>query len=132
VNWIVLILAAALQTPAEPSASTVAPQGQTPSIIQGAHWVKEPAADDLARAYPVLAMHQSMDDHVILRCSVKADGKMSKCKVVKDEQAGFGFDEAALGLARLFTMETTRSDGKSMVGTVVVIPINFISGQKLF
>jgi protein TonB len=130
VNWIVLTLAAALQTPAEPSAA--APQGQAPSIIQGARWVKEPSAEDLARAYPVLAIHQSIDDHVALRCSVKADGKMSKCKVVKDEQPGFGFDEAALGLARLFTMETTRPDGKSMVGTVVVIPINFVSGQKLF
>jgi TonB family protein len=130
VNLVILIAAATLQTSAAPPA--VDPADPKLSVIQAARWVKKPSSDDVAHAYPLSAAARALEDHVTMRCIVKADGRLSKCKVIKDERPGFDFDNATLSLARLFKMETTSSDGKSMVGGVVIIPVYFNNGQSLY
>jgi protein TonB len=115
----VVVLIAALAAPQ-------AAEGQKPSTIQRPDWVTQASADDLVRAYPLSAIPRQLEDNLKVRCIVKADGAMSKCKVIEDEQQGAGFDDAALGLTRLYRMPATAPDGRPVTGAVVIIPFHFM------
>jgi protein TonB len=89
------------------------------------HWVLRPDADDVARVYPGAALRRGVSGQAVMLCKVTADGSMSDCKLLSEQPAGMGFGEAALNLAPDFKMSTTKSDGSSIAGATVRIPMRF-------
>jgi len=89
------------------------------------HWVRKPDGDDVASVYPSAALHRGVGAQVVLSCSATADGSMSNCKLLSEQPAGLGFGEAALKLASDFKLSKTTSDGRSVEGMTMRLPIRF-------
>jgi len=62
---------------------------------------------------------------VKIHCSVLADGHVDRCTVLSEEPAGQGYGAAALRMSKMFKMKPKTSEGKSVAGAEVTIPIRF-------
>jgi TonB family protein len=89
------------------------------------HWIQHPDGDDIARVYPSAGLRAGVGGHAVIVCRVTADGSMSACKLLSEEPAGMGFGEAALKLAPNFKLSATTSDGRSVEGVTIKIPMTF-------
>jgi TonB family protein len=64
--------------------------------------------------------------HVVMRCTVTAEGQLSDCSIVSETPAGLGYGAAALKLSDQFKMRPYTRDGQSVGGATVTIPMNFV------
>lgn len=94
-----------------------------PSIITRPDWAEKPSGEDLAAFYPERAMREGVSGRVTLACTVTAEGLLADCTTSDETPAGYGFDQAALGLSAKFRMKPRTQDGQPVDGGRVVIPI---------
>lgn len=94
------------------------------SSIQNYSWLERPDARDFARYYPTAALEAGRPGHVVLTCTVLADGAVN-CTVGYEGPQGWGFGEAALRISRHFRMAPETKDGTSTAGAIVRVPIRF-------
>jgi len=113
------ILLALAQAPdaAAATASTPAP----PHPI----WTALPSARDLERFYPARARRRGITGSATIRCSVDENGGLVDCRVMSEEPLGWRLGEAALGLSRKFRLAPRTTDGESVAGGTVTIPLYF-------
>jgi hypothetical protein len=60
-----------------------------------------------------------------MHCKVTITGTLSDCETLEENPEGMGFGAATLRLAPKFQMPATTSNGKSVEGATVDIPIRF-------
>lgn len=88
-------------------------------------FLKTPTVEDLVAAYPPAASASNLAGEAVLRCKVDKTGHLADCKVSGEAPARSGFGEAALALSKVFVLDTKASDGSSMVGRSLSIPLKF-------
>jgi protein TonB len=128
-NWIILVAAAALQTPAETQGTpgdSVVPRQPLPTVVRQPLWLAKPSSQDYARVYPERARRMDKGGRVVVRCTATAEGAMSKCIVLSETPAHNGFAEAALAVMPLFLMQPTTEEGANVAGAYVTIPVTFV------
>ena len=59
-----------------------------------------------------------------MMCQVLTNGHVEKCTVINETPEGFGV--AGIQLSAFFKMKPTTSDGRSVGGAIVAIPIRFL------
>ena len=106
------------------SAQAPPPSDLRQSSIQDYTWLERPDARDFARYYPVAALEAGRPGHVVLICTVAADGAVN-CTIGYEGPQGWGFGEAALRVSRHFRMAPETKDGTSTAGATVRVPIRF-------
>jgi TonB family protein len=85
----------------------------------------------VAAAFPTGAKGRVDEGHVILQCGVNPDGSMADCKPVSEQPAGFGFADAAVSLARYFTIPLSPTqDMAALKQGYVDVPILFEDPDK--
>jgi hypothetical protein len=90
-------------------------------VVTNPVWTDKPDGGQMAGAYPDNT-HQA-SGRATLQCRVKADGRLTGCKVLAETPAGLGFGKATVTLGRYFRMEPIGQDGKPVGGKLVRIPI---------
>jgi TonB family protein len=102
-------------------AATAAP----PRAITRPDWARIPNAEEMAAHYPQRAKDEQVSGKVRIKCSVKADGFLTKCKALEESPKGYGFAEAALALSSSFLMKPKTIDGQAVDGGEVTVPLVF-------
>jgi protein TonB len=110
---------------AAPAAPTPEPiSAPPPPPITRPVWLARPAAAEIAIFYPERALVRELPGRAILDCVVQPDGSLG-CLVQSETPAGYGFGEAALGIAQSFRMARNLDDGSATEGRHVSVPIAF-------
>jgi TonB family protein len=95
-------------------------------IIGRPKWVAVPRINDVAAMAPEAARKAKVyKARVVMDCKVVAEGLVDGCKVVSQEPAGLGYDQAALNLSKYFRLAVWTEEGLPSVGGVVAIPLRF-------
>jgi len=119
------LLAGAPEALGQQAASSAPPPASTTRPTGMPHWLLRPDANDAARVYPNAAFLRGVGGQAVMACKLTADGSMADCRLLSEQPAGQGFGEAALKLAPHFKMSATTSDGRSVEGMRVRIPMTF-------
>ncbi|HWE47978.1 MAG TPA: energy transducer TonB [Caulobacteraceae bacterium] len=93
-------------------------------FVVAAQWLNQPSSDDLRWAYPYSTAKGS-GGYASMTCVVRDDGTLSDCRVVGETPPGRGFGSAALQLVPKYRMKPEDSDGTSVAGATVVVPIDW-------
>jgi protein TonB len=96
-----------------------------PIVIHHADWDKMPNGRTFRAFYPKAARKGRIDGRVTVLCSVTAKGALTKCSTVEETPSGWGFGDAALGLASEFRMKPVTPSGQSVAGGSITIPMVF-------
>ena len=112
--------AIALLLQSTPAAAAPAP------VITNPDWAERPTGDDVSKFYPGRAAQIGYAGQATVSCIVLADGRLSDCKLTREEPEGRGFGDAALKLSAKFRMKPQTRDGQPVSGGTVRIPIRFI------
>jgi len=103
-----------------------APTPPTPPIvIHHADWEKMPNGRTFRAFYPKAARKSRIDGRVTMLCGILATGALTKCSTVDEAPLGWGFGDAALGLASEFRMKRVTPSGQSVAGGTITIPMVF-------
>lgn len=116
-------LAVLLQADAAP------PVALKPSrLLATPDWIRRPTSDDLVRFYPEPAGKHGLSGRAVMSCKVTDDGTLTACGIDSELPRAEGFGEAALRMAPLFRMRPETTEGESVGGGTVQIPIRFVTG----
>ena len=88
-------------------------------------WVSKPDGDQIADAYPPMAVDLDIEGRVVVACQTTAEGILKNCKVHSETPKALGFGEAGLALTSYFRVSPRTIDGRGVAGGEVRIPINF-------
>ena len=98
-------------------------------------WLDAPSYANVAAAYPAKAREAKLGGRATLDCALNREGRLTACSTITEEPRRQGFAEAAKMLAKEFRATTTTSDGKSIVGAHVQLPMVFdpamLAGQQV-
>jgi len=110
---VVLIQAAPVAAPAQPSVITVP------------DWTALPTGADFAALYPKAALAKNAEGRAVLACFVSAEGLLANCSIPEEDPPDMGFGAAALAMSQMFKMRPMSKDGHPVAGGRVRIPIRF-------
>jgi protein TonB len=113
------ILLALAQAP--DAAASTAPTPAPPHPV----WTALPSARDLERYYPSRARRRGVTGSATIQCSVDENGRLVDCRVISEAPQGWNLGDAALGLSRKFRLAPRTTDGESVAGGTVTIPLYF-------
>ena len=89
-------------------AAVCGPDGETgrkvPFIVRPM-WTQVPSGYDMAHVYPRDAYVRQAGATVRMSCAVTDWGRLTDCRIIEDDAANLGFDEATLSLAQFFRMK---------------------------
>lgn len=104
-----------------------APESSVGAELRGYDWIRAPSARDFARYYPDRALESRQSGRVVLDCTAEASGRLN-CSVSDESPRGYRFGEAALAISRQVRLQPTLSDGRSVAGGHLTLPLNFRAG----
>jgi len=88
-------------------------------------WLSRPSGDEIAEAFPKLAMMLGLEGRAVVSCDITAKGAVAHCVVLGEAPTGLGFGAAALQVSQSFKMTPKTIDGKAVDGGTVRVPIAF-------
>lgn len=95
-------------------------------VIGKPRWMAVPQINDLVAVLPPAAKAAKVySARVVMECQVVAEGQVDGCKVLSQEPAGLGYDQAALMLSKYFRLAVWTEEGLPTVGGSVRIPLRF-------
>jgi protein TonB len=101
-------------------------QATAPLVPTGVpNWEILPSADDLKRVYPRRAMRARQSGLAVMRCQVTTTGHLQDCVVLSETPNGYFFGEAVLKLTPKFKLAPLKSDGTSVEGGRIDVPVRF-------
>jgi TonB family protein len=125
-----------------PQSVTVAfrlhPPSVDPDLSQMAHIITNPSVlraptpEDLWAYYPAAAYRALVSGHVTLQCDASADGRLAGCAVTEETPRGRHFGDAALKLAKLYSVSPMKRDGVPIEGAKVQAPVDFDASAAAF
>jgi len=92
------------------------------SVLRAAPWSAVPTTDQVSQAFPKAAIGKVRSAHVVLRCALKADGRLTDCETVSESPEGRGFARAAMSLSKDFHV---LGDAKAAAGKDLEIDVPF-------
>lgn len=98
-------------------------------VIAHPAWRRRPTPEQLARAYPEVALQRGISGSATLTCTITAGGTVTTCRVSEETPTGHGFGRAAERLSRHFVMNPRTVDGTPVAGAEVSIPLRFDAPQ---
>jgi TonB family protein len=108
-----------------------APPDQT--VVASVPWTEAPTYQEVADAFPKGARERKLVGRAVLYCRFRDDGRLSLCRILVEQPAGFGFGGAAMKLSKAFAAPPSDSRGKTVGGLFVQVPFTFptdmLSGQ---
>jgi TonB family protein len=104
-----------------------APPSAAGAELRGYSWIRAPSARDFARYYPDRALENGRSGRVVLDCIADSGGRLD-CSVAEENPRGYRFGEAALAISRQVRLQPTLSDGRSVAGGHLTLPLNFRAG----
>jgi hypothetical protein len=119
------ILAAVVIFASTTATSSVATAAPDPAVAP--RWLRIPSEAEISGSFPDNALRQGVGGEAMLKCFVAYDGALDKCVVIEDSPAGWGFGDAALGLAPTFIMTKGLQDVDGH-RPVVTIPLRWRAG----
>ena len=91
-------------------------------------WIRRPNARDFARFYPDRALSAGQSGRVVLDCVANSRGNLN-CSVAQEDPPGWGFGQAAIRISRQARVDRTTTDGSSVEGRHVELPLAFRAGD---
>ena len=85
-------------------------------------WIREPTPTQVADAVRAHVKAVGFVGRVVLRCTMGADGALTRCTVIEESHPGYGLREAALALAPLFRTDVRTVKPGSQVEASVRLP----------
>jgi TonB family protein len=123
VRWAGTTLAAALAVGAGCAAWAAQPR---PQLITTPDWMVRPSGADVMRVWPpVWPKASPSGGSALISCRVEGGGRLTGCRVLREDPGGAGLGEAALKLAGMFQMKPVSKTGERTAGGEVRIPFRF-------
>ncbi|CAN5320037.1 hypothetical protein BH09PSE2_BH09PSE2_02850 [soil metagenome] len=95
-----------------------------PSLVGAPQWIRKPAADLVAAAFPPQAVDAGVTRiDVTPICRVVAGGGLGACALLSESPAGFGGAEAAARLANVYQTGAWSREGRPTAGLRLQLPI---------
>jgi hypothetical protein len=95
-------------------------------VVRQPPWSALPRASDLAALIPQKAREaRVLQARVVIGCRVVAGGGLDGCAVEQEDPPSYGYDQAALALARYFRLPIWTEEGLPTVGGAVRVPVRF-------
>ncbi len=100
--------------------------GKSKGLVAAAMaWPEAPDYAAVAAAYPAKAKAAKLGGRATLNCEFNREGRLRNCEVITEEPKHEGFGEAAELLAKAFRAPSKMSDGSSIAGASVQLPVVF-------
>jgi hypothetical protein len=106
-------------------ATVAAPATVPGSLLSQPAWVRLPTLKAIIDVYPNAADREELPGRATMRCRADDRGYLSRCAVVSEHPAGFGFGRAALFLQTDFKLRTLAGDGTPVQGRLVDVTVEF-------
>lgn len=101
------------------------PEGQVRKVTSP-RWISMPDPGRIQAAYPKTAADAGVKTGVgVIDCATGADGRLTDCRVAREDPAGLGFGEAAMSVAPIMQMNPWTDDGRPVDGARIKLPIQF-------
>ena len=100
-------------------------QPPSPAMIDNPDWGRQPTLEDMAQYYPDRAQRTETNGSAVIECTVRGNGTLEGCIVVRETPENYGFRDAALKLARIYRMRPRTLDGVVAEGRKVRVTITF-------
>ncbi len=110
---------------AAPASDATAASAPAPAQLNDPLILRSISAADLGSAYPAQAKAAGVSGDVSVTCQVTADGAMSGCRTTAETPTGYGFGDAAVGLASQITVQPKAKDGSPVGGRPVTWDVPF-------
>jgi TonB family protein len=120
------LLAAAADAPPAPPAAPAFPAIR---VIAAPDWAETPTGDQMAAAYPPLAIDWEVTGRAVIECGVQADGTVADCQTIAETPALWGFGAATVAASRYFRLTPQTADGQPVEGARVRIPMRWELGE---
>jgi len=92
------------------------PASEPRPIVRKAGWLRQPAAEEVARVYPPGARAAGVAGRATLDCTVSKEGWAHDCTVTREQPSGMHFGAAALWMVKSTTFLPQRVDCKAVDG----------------
>jgi len=106
-----------------------APTSAPERLIAAPVWISKPDGADIKSVYPAAALASGVTGSALIACHVQGDGRLSRCKVLRETPVEAGFGAAFLKVAHRFQMAATDRNGAPTAGADVHIPVRFALPQ---
>lgn len=88
-------------------------------------WEQAPSVADMAALYPAKAKAAGAGGAASLECNLNRKGELTACAVMTEQPKELGFGAAAKALSKRFRAPATLSNGRSVAGAIVHLPVTF-------
>jgi TonB family protein len=106
------------------------PVGQARKV-PNPRWTVTLRQDKVLALYPDIAADAGVKaGQGVADCLVAADGKLTDCKVARENPADLGFGPAAVAIAGVMQMNPWTDDGRPVDGARIRLPINFTQADE--
>jgi TonB family protein len=98
---------------------------QSADLIEQPKWTGLPGSDFISTYYPPRALRLRVEGTAVITCLVTEKGELHTCEVLSEVPQGYGFGDAALGLASYFRLNPSDLAGQPVGGRSIQVPIAF-------
>lgn len=88
-------------------------------------WLRQLTEEEVLRYYPVEAARDRVTGSAVLRCRVRLNTRVERCRIIAQEPLGYGLGHAALRASKHFRIQPPTIDGTPIDRFEIDIPVTF-------